>query len=186
MPHAQNHLERSIPSSKLVTAASRWLLMPRRLPQRASPVLFPASIIDCSFQIKSTKLHAVNPLPVPIHESENRPPDLPHHIVHPPRRRGNELGIPVPATNVQRHATERLRRHARGCGGEYGGGAQFPQRGCLGGNRRMGSAFQQRVRLRVAGLQQGGGGFSRDAAVARRQAETDAVYGEAGRLDAQS
>lgn len=50
----------------------------------------------------------------------------------------------------------------------------------------MGSAFQQRVRLRVAGLQQGGGGFSRDAAVARRQAETDAVYGEAGRLDAQS
>lgn len=50
----------------------------------------------------------------------------------------------------------------------------------------MGSAIQQRVGLRVAGLQQGGGGLPKDAAVGGRQAEVDAVYGEAGRIDAQS
>lgn len=49
----------------------------------------------------------------------------------------------------------------------------------------MGSKVQQRVGLRMAGLQQRGGGFYTDASMERRQAETDAIHGETGRLDAQ-
>ena len=49
----------------------------------------------------------------------------------------------------------------------------------------MGSKIQQRVGLRMASLQERGGGFSGDASMERRQAEVDAVYGEAGGIDAQ-
>ena len=49
----------------------------------------------------------------------------------------------------------------------------------------MGSKVQQRVRLRMAGLQQRGGGVPRYAAMERRQAQIDAVYGETRGFDAQ-
>lgn len=49
----------------------------------------------------------------------------------------------------------------------------------------MGSKVQQRFRLRMAGLQQRGGGLPRDAAMERRPAQIDAIHGETGGSDAQ-
>lgn len=107
MPHAQSPLDLSIPSPKLATVASRRLLMPCRLSQRA-PLVFHAPTVD-SLEIKPSELYAVKSVPIPLHQSDNCSPHLPRHIIHSPRRCRSELGISFPATNVQCHATERLR-----------------------------------------------------------------------------
>ena len=106
MPHAQSYLDFSISSPELATAASRRLLMPYRISQ-CTPVVFRAPILN-PLQVKPSELYAVKYLSIPFHQPENRPTNLPHHIIHSPRRRRNELGISFPATNVQRDATERL------------------------------------------------------------------------------
>ena len=98
MSHAQNRSYLALPPSKFASIARGRLLMPRRRIHRGPPV-FKTPTLD-SLQIKPSELHALQPLPVPHRQSENRPPHLPHHIIHTPGRYGIELGIPFPATNV--------------------------------------------------------------------------------------
>ncbi len=63
-------------------------------------------------QAQPPKLHAVLHLQHPrLNPPIRHPPPLPRTLHHPPRRRLRQLGIPLPTTNVQRHATERLHRH---------------------------------------------------------------------------
>lgn len=107
MPHAQSHIDDSIPSPKVATVTSRRLIMPRRFSQRPS-LVFHTPTVD-SLQIKSSKLHAVISLPISLCQSEDCSPHLPHYILHSSGRCRSKLGISFSAANVQCHVTERLR-----------------------------------------------------------------------------
>ena len=147
----------------LSTAAERLLLpilLPRAITKPPSPQLRHCihTLISPTTTIITTTHSTLHPLKIqPLKLHTRQPSELspihtnlllttrPRNLLNPARLRRRKLGIPIPPTDVQRNATQRLQLNPNRRRRSDGRSAQLPKRRRLVRDRRVGITLPQRT-----------------------------------------